>query len=226
MKKSKYKLRDYWQRKIQTGEEFLSGLFEGIPINPESIIIAPTMLHSYRNIEKSAFAVYPNSKSVLGFLKYLYLPTVMESIFDCDPKKEYFITGDLTDFFERQRSSYPKKIKLIEKMESLYYSLDNYWEDSDESCARNLKQWTKDFNENWLDVLGISFRFNIFTTPAALVTEVIKVYETNLDSETLESDLGISRDEFILFGGEHIYTNEFMKRKFTDILTNRLTVVF
>lgn len=226
MNTSKYQLIDYWQHKIQTGEAFLSGLFEGIPINPASIIIAPTMLHSYRNIEETAFVVYPNPKNILGFLKYLYLPTAFESIFDCDPESEYYIAEDLTDFFEHQKLKFPNKIALIEKMKTFYYALDSLWDDNDEACTYNLIKWTNDFNENWLDVIGISFTFTIFTSPEVLVNEVIKVYEEDLDIEMLESDLGVTKEEFIAFGGEDIYTSPFMKRKFTEILTNRLSVVF
>lgn len=226
MNKSKYQLIDYWQHKIQTGEEFLSGLFEGIPINSASIIIAPTMLHSYRNIEETAFAIYPNPKSVLGFLKHLYLPTVMESIFDCNPESDYFIAEDLTDFFEQQKLELPNKIALIKRMKTLYYALDNLWDDNDEACTFNLINWTKDFNKNWLDIIGISFTFTIFTSPAALVNEVIRVYETDHDIEMLESDLGVTKEEFVAFGGEEMYTNDFMTQRFTEILTKRLTVVF
>jgi len=225
MKKSKYYYYDYWRKKVENDEELWSGLFEKKAIDKESIIIAPSILNAYKNQSESAFIVYPNVKSVLGFLKYIYLPTAFDGIFNHD-STNYLIGADLDAFFREQKINNPDKVKTIKHMESLYTELNNLWDINQDEILEHLIQWTKKFNENWLDINGISISFTIFRSPNELAKEIIKVYEDDLDIEMLEIDLDVNKEEFLMLASDDLYTNEFMKRKFTDILTNRLSITF
>lgn len=223
MKQSKYQHFDYWIRKTEKEENLWIGLFENKPIDRESIIVAPTILNPYKNQHEDAYVVYPNVKSVLGFLTYIYLPTAFSGVFDHD-SADYVIGDDLDDFFREQKINNPNKVKMIKQMESLYNDVHALWSHEEETLLANLIEWTKRFNEDWLNVKGIGVSFIIFTSPAELTNEVIRVYEEDLDIEMLEDDLGIAKGEFINLASDELYTNEFMKRKFTDILTNRLMI--
>jgi hypothetical protein len=50
--------------------------------------------------------------------------------------------------------------------------------------------------------------------------------EEDLGIELLEDDIGLTKNEFIQLASDDIYQNDFLRRKFTDILTNRLTVTY
>jgi len=225
MKQDKYEIYDYWSKLTNDGTSLWEGLFNNEPIKRESIFIAPTILNSYKNQKESGFAVYPSAKSVLGFLIYVYLPTAFFSVFEYYDYN-YMISDDLADFFREQKINHPDKIETIRKMESFYEELSTFWSYEEEIVLDKLIQWTEAFNEEWLNMSGIALSFTIFTSPMHLVNEVVKIYEEDLDIKMLEDDLGINKQEFFDLANDEIYTNEFMRRRFTDILTNRLNVTF
>ena len=50
--------------------------------------------------------------------------------------------------------------------------------------------------------------------------------EEGLGIESLEDDIGLTKNEFLQLASNDIYQNDFLRRKFTDILTNRLPVAY
>jgi|SRR5699024_8490586 len=199
------------------------GLFENKPINKESVILAPSLLNSYSNHHEDGWIVYSNPQSVIGFLKYFYLPTVFHSVFEHE-SDNYIFVDDLTGFFEHQREKHPNHMNTIYKMEKYYPDVDNLWSESYKTSLDNLLKWTESFNEDWLQMQGVAMTFNVFRSPREVAIYIINVYEEDLEIEMLESDLAISKEQFIALSSDDIYTNEFNRRKFT--LTNRLAVTF
>lgn len=76
----------------------------------ESIIVAPTILIFYKNQHEGAYVVYPDVKSVLGFLTYIYLPTAFSGVFNHD-SLDSIIGDDLDDFYREIKINNPKKWK-------------------------------------------------------------------------------------------------------------------
>src|SRR5699024_2347002 len=150
MKQSKYQYYDYWMKKIQNVENLWSDLFDNKPIDRESIIVAPTILNSYKNQHEGAYVVYPNLKSVLGFLTYIYLPTAFSGVFNHD-SIDYIISDDLDDFFRELKINNPYKVEMIKQMESLYNDAHALWGHEEETLLDNLIEWTNRFNKDWLD---------------------------------------------------------------------------
>ena len=115
---------------------------------------------------------------------------------------------------------------LITKMEKFYYDLNDLREWDNHTILEKLKQWTVGFNENWEETRGVSLTFNVFGSPKEAVNFIIATYEEDLSIESLEDDIGLTKSEFLELAADDIYQNDFLKRKFTDILTNRLKVAF
>jgi hypothetical protein len=226
MKQSKYSILDYWRTKINQNEELWSGLFENQPISRDSVIINPVILNSYSNQMEDAWAVYPNPQSVLGFLKLIYLPTAFIGLIKEEMEYQYYLQEDLGEILAEYKKDYPDKLNLIMKMEAFYYEFNDFWVSDNQDCLQKLKQWSKGFNENWEEINGVSLSFNVFSSPKETINYIIEVYEEDLGIEMLEDDIGLTKGEFIDLAGEEIYRNDFMKRKFTEILTNRLKVTF
>jgi hypothetical protein len=111
-------------------------------------------------------------------------------------------------------------------MESFYFELNDLWDDDNHTCLEKLKNWTIGFNEDWEETRGVSWSFQVFASPKEVAHFIIETYEEDLGIESLEDDIGLSKSEFIQLASDDIYQNDFMKRKFTDILTNRLKVAF
>ena len=224
MKQSKYSIPDYWRSKIYQNEEFWVGLFENQPIKPESVIVSPVILNSYSNQHENAWAVYPNLHSILGFLKFIYLPTAFIGLVKEKMDYQYYFQDNLGEVLNEYRGQYPKKANLITKMEQHYYGLEDLWGMDEETGLEKLKQWMMHFNKNWEETNGVSLSFHVFTSPKEAVKYIIDVYEEDLGIDMLEEDLGITKNELLELVSDDIYQNDFLKRKFTDILTNRLIV--
>ncbi len=160
MKQSKYSISDYWRTKITQSEIFWSGLFENQPIGRDSVIISPVILNSYSNQDEVAWAVYPNVRSVVGFLKFIYLSTFIGFILE-DIDSRYYFQDDLDDVLDSYKEEYFEKISLITKMEYFYYHLEELWGKDDAACLEELKRWTVSFNENWEESKGVSLTFNV-----------------------------------------------------------------
>src|SRR4051812_18672735 len=105
MKQSKYSISEFW-----------SGLFENQPISRDSVIISPVILNSYTNQAKSAWAVYPNVQSVLGFIKFLYLPSAFIGLIKENLDYQRYFAEDLGRNLHDYKEKYPNKVNLVTKM--------------------------------------------------------------------------------------------------------------
>ena len=227
MRKSKYSISEYWRNKISQNEKFWYGLFNKQSINHDSIIISPVILNSYSNQAEDGWAVYPNVQSVLGFLQYIYLPTAFTGIIKGENMDyPYYFQEDLGENLYEYKETYPEKVQLIEKMENLFYDLITLWDHDHDHSLEMLKQWTQDFNRDWEESKYISCSFHVFGAPKEAADFIVAVYEEDLDIKFFEDEIGLSKDEFLQLASDDLYQNDFLKRKFTDILTNRLSVAF
>ncbi|MFD0829394.1 hypothetical protein ACT8ZR_27860 [Neobacillus sp. M.A.Huq-85] len=226
MKQSKYSIADYWRNKIRLEEELWGCLFENQPITQNSVIINPVILNSYSDQSENAWAVYPNPQSVHGFLKFIYLPTAFIGVINPEMEYQYYFEEDLGELLDEFKDEYPDQIKLITKMEEIYFALNNSWDDQNYLCMEKIKQWSRSFNEDWLKLNGTAFSFHVFSSPEDAAKYIIQVYEEDLGIDFLENDLGITKNDLLSITSQEIFQNAFMRRRFTDILTNRLKVAF
>jgi hypothetical protein len=139
---------------------------------------------------------------------------------------QYCFQEDLGELLAEFKEEKPHKTAIIEKMESFYYELNDCWIDYNKLSLQNLKQWSTKFNMNWEGINGVILSFNVFGSPIEAADYIVKSYEEDLGIDFLEDDIGLTKSQFLELAGEEIYSNEFMKRKFTEILTNRLKVTF
>lgn len=229
MVKSKYLIIDYWQSKISEGTEMWSGLFDNIPITKDSIIINPVILNSYSNQCEDGWAIYPNVYSVIGFLKFLYLPTAFIRFIKDDQEYQYYFQDNLDEVLAEYKTEKDIEIKLIEELEQCYVQLLNLCTEDEEVTKKELLIWAGRFNQaSWTTKKYTSYSINIFTSPYNAAQFIVNIYEQDemLGINALEEEIALSKFEFLQLSGEEIFSNEFLKRKFADILTNRLKVTF
>jgi hypothetical protein len=226
MKQNKYSIAEYWDNRIDNRDNFWNGLFENKPINRDSVIINPVILNSYSNQMENGWVVYPNSHSVLGFLKFIYLPSAFNGLVERSSDYQYYFEEFFGAVLDSYKKDYPDKISLIEKMESFYYDLDDYWKLDNKDCFEAIKNWTDRFNTDWNEIRGTVLSFHVFRSPLETAIFIVDEFEDSLGIDSLEEDIGISKDEFLSISTDDIFENEFMKRRFTDILTNRLKITF
>lgn len=223
--KNKYNIPDYWRQKIHQNESFWDGLFESQPITPRSVIINPVILNPFTNQAEDAWAVYPNPQSVIGYLKYFYLPTAFIGMIEEEMDNRYYFSENLLEMLAELKEEHMDKVDLIEEMESCYLRLDALWDDDDNWCMEALTAWAAALNEQWqAEDHGMVLSIHLFRSPEETMKYIMKSYEAHIGIEQLEHDLGFSQEELIQIASDDIFQNDFMKRKFTDLLTNRLAI--
>lgn len=228
MRQSKYSISEYWTNKITQVEEcFWNGLFENKPIRKESFILNPVILNSYSNQAETAWVVYPSLHSLLGFLQYIYLPTAFIGLIKGnDSDYEYYFEEELGEVLNSFKETFDENEGLLIKMEEFYYQIKSFWLEDESTCLQKLKEWTLKFNEDWVDKEGVVLSLNLFKSPEEAANFIVVSYEEGLGIDSLEDEIGLSKNEFLQLADSEIYENDFMKRKFTDILTNQLKTTF
>lgn len=224
MRHDKYLLAEYWKSKVNQNEAFWSGLFENKPIQRESVIIQPGILNLRSNQAEDAWAVYPNPQCVLGFLKFMYLPTAFIGLIEEETENQYYFAENFEELLDDYKEVYPDKVELLEKMQDYYLELDYIWDIDNDRCFMQLDDWARRFSNDWQDENGIVLMFNIFKSPKETMDFIIDSYEGANGIASLEQDLGFKKDVLLQISGEEIYSNDFMKRKFADLLTDRIVI--
>lgn len=223
MRHSKYSLPAFWKHKINQNETFWGGLFENQPIKRSSLIINPVILNPYSDQSEDAWAVYPNPQSIIGYLKYLYLPTAFIGMIEEEMENRYYFVENLLELLDEMKEENIDKMALIDRMESVYIELDMLWNENDKECLEQLIDWSCQFNEEWQEN-GIILSINLFRSPKETMNFIIQSYERIVGIDQLESDLGFTKDELLEIASDNIFHNDFMKRKFADLLTDRLAI--
>lgn len=223
MKPNKYSFPEYWESRVMQNVPFWGGLFENKPLTKESLIIQPVILNAYHKQAETNWVIYPNVHSVVGFLTYIYLPTIWNALILQNKEYRYYFSDHLGEFLERDKELYPEKITCINHLQTFYEKLQKLWDLDEHQCMEQLKRWANEFNKDWEGDPYILHTVHLFKSPKEAVTFIKNVYQKHSTLEELESNLNMSLQEFLKLTSDEIYHNEFMKRKFTDILSNRLT---
>ncbi|HLQ74229.1 MAG TPA: hypothetical protein VK125_08360 [Bacillota bacterium] len=224
MRQSKYAFPSFWKQKIEENEPFWEGLFENKPITQSSVILNPVIMNPYSDQAENSWIVYPNPQSVIGYLKYLYLPTAFIGLIEEEMDNPYYFVEDLIVLLDELKEENINKMNVISIMERDYIQLDELWDMSESACLEKVVEWTRNFNKTW-NWHNVSLNVHLFRSPKEAMNYVIKAYETQeLGIEQLENDLGFTVQQLREISSDAIFTNEFMKRKFIDLLDNRLAI--
>lgn len=212
----------FWIKKIQDETDIWNGIFDNIPLNRNSIIIAPTIENSYTNINENRCSIYPNIYSVLGFLSYMYLPTVRKNILTSSFDYDY--TFVLNELLEIDMEMYPEKVRQVERLQHFYEEAQQQWYKKPEHSIEGVKRWSVQFNEDWEEQEYLSHSVSIFTSPIEAVQYLINLNGNNLDINLLENELEMTYNDFLNLQVDELYENEWLNRRTTNILANRLPV--
>lgn len=222
MRQSKYSFPSFWKQKIEENELFWEGLFENKPITPSSVILNPVIVNPFSSQLENSWTVYPNPESVIGYLKFLYLPTAFIGLIEEKMDNPYYFVEDLQGLLDELKEENLNKMHIISIMERDYLALDDLWDPCESSCLEKLIRWTRKFNDTW-EWHYVSLNIHLFRSPKEAMNYVIEMYDNEyLGLDQLERDVGFTVEQLQEISSEEIFTNEFMKRKFIDLLDNRI----
>lgn len=170
------------------------------------------------------WSCFPNAKAMLGYIQHITMSTIYfshlvsraEGLFITPGRSTY----KLLEYLGKSTNNTVDEEKLeIAKKENEY--LDTLWKLRDEEIIEKLKRFQKETSGVWRCELSYFTYFEIYENPLEIVETIIKDYEKAGVLEELEEALGMSKADWLDICGK-VYESEFMKRKFVDILNNRL----
>lgn len=205
--------------------EVWAGCFDNQIINEDTVFLNVIIVNPYSNQNENSWVAYPDVYAALGFIKYIYLPTAIYGFFEKEAADAgRIIEENMESYLQYQlETNQSVSQELITELQVLYRQVDKLFSCNKKECFDGLKRIGKRLNNITPNEVYAYFYFYLFSTPKEVGEFLVDSYtsEEMLGIETLEEDLGVSKEEWIDITS-HVYENEFMKRRFTDILTNRL----
>ncbi|WP_050607334.1 hypothetical protein [Clostridium niameyense] len=219
---SKYNSSYYWENLIAQNKPIWKGAFQNLSLTRDSKFIHCVIINYDKNIIEHNWAYYPDVKSMLGFIQYVFVPTAFftwlsnefnEFVVPIAPS--YEILGYLKEFNKKHQENFLNIMKTtIEKLNSLWYL-------TEEECIKEIKDFSKEFNKQWGEKNGKLLSLNIFEDSFQIGEYIIPKNHNDVFLEVLEEEIGLTKDQW-----EEVYTkvyeNEFMKRQFINILNYKI----
>ncbi|WP_053957641.1 hypothetical protein [Inediibacterium massiliense] len=212
----KYNSHYYWENMLIHKKDIWNSYFMNAHKKKNSIFINTTIIDYKRNVLDNNWACYPDMKSILGFLQYIYLPTAFYYILNKD--LENIITPicsseELIGYIqEKNVNTYDLQI-----MEEMIKELRLYWDVEEEACKNKIKKFCKKFNSIWNDKENVLY-MNIFFQPIEILDHILKDCEF---IEVIEEEIEMSQQElYHIYGNMH--NSIFMKKNFMNFLQNKI----
>ncbi len=227
MKKFKYGVYDYWLEKRSKGERFWHGLFEKRPIQKESVIIHSVMQQKEENKQKDGWAVYPDAYSVIGFLQYIYFPTVLTTFLQEAIPESICSKEEIDIIFDNYSMDDPdpEKEDIFLLLDDFYVQLMILMNVKESAVLDELIRWNKRFQEEIRTINSdIEISFQLFRSPEEAIQHVVAAYEVEAGIEQLEKEMGFTKEQLLEIADAYVYDNQFMQRKFISLLDGRVTV--
>ncbi|GAA0732845.1 hypothetical protein [Clostridium oceanicum] len=211
----------YWEHMITNNKPVWKDCFENLSLTKNSKFIHTGIINYDKNIIEDNWACYPNAKSMLGFIQYVFIPTAfftwLNNEFDevVIPIASSYNILDQIKEFDKEKNEY-----LISNMKEDIESLNNFWTLNEEECFKSLKIFTKKFNEKWHKENKKILKLSVFQSPNE-IEEYVMPENDDIFIEVLEEEIGLSKKEWQNVC-KNVYHNEFVKSKFIDILNYKV----
>lgn len=223
MSKNKYDSYFFWNQLFIKHNGDIASMFSKQSITRESVFFHGVIVNCNNTNPKDMWLYFPDIKAMLGFIKYIYMPTVFFTFLgnedeivcpDTDSKnlieymKSYDECNDKRMFTEMMR--HIEKIDDITNVEenNLFDEIILYAKSFEGLCNKRLDKFAY---------------FNVFQSPSEVGEYIINSYkdDENVSVEDIENQLGVGAEEWLNICN-NVYNNNFMNRKFTEILNNRI----
>lgn len=217
--KSKYDNNYYWENIVRKDKN--DNPFAIEPITRESVFFHGVVINCHGE-SYERWLHFPNDKALLGFVNYVFAPMAFFAFLSNE--SELLNQGDLDDILDLMSDSEKCSQKnLIPEMKEFSSRLRELWNCDGEKCFDELKKFLMDYNERWNKELELFSYIEAFKSPLELGKYMVDSYENSeeTDISMLEDQLGVTKGEWLNICST-VYENDFMKRKFTEILNNRI----
>lgn len=215
-----YETLGFWKHYIKNNKNVWQGLFKNIPLSKDSLFIQTNIYNG--NQMHNSWACYPNVESLMGFIKYVFFPSVIvtwltreehdEVIYDVDNPYDLLdmLKDDIKEKYKRDIKEIKAQLDIIDGMKGL----------SRGDFIKEVTKLSNSFNSKWFTNRTYMV-FNVYSSPKELTDDIIRLYKSEGLIDILEEESGLTVYQWREMVGS-IYSSKFMKRKFVDILNNKL----
>ncbi|KGM97232.1 hypothetical protein Z968_04335 [Clostridium novyi A str. 4552] len=211
----KYNSYYYWENILSQKRDVWKCNFMNKDNFNKSLYVNTTILDYDKNTLDNNWACYPDVKSLLGFIQYIYLPTAFFYIVNTNNNDIFMPICSTEEFIEYiKKSRYNKNILKV--MEENLKELSSYWNKKYLSIE-TIKNFCRKFNNMWNNEKNILY-INVFSNPIDIASYIIDREEF---IEVIEEDIGISKSEFYRLCS-NVYNDNFTKNIFVKFLNNKV----
>ncbi len=217
--KSKYNNCYYWENIVK--KDKCDNPFANEPITEESVFFHGVIINCHGE-SYERWLHFPNNEALCGFLNYVFVP--MSFFAFLSNETELLSQGNLDEVLDiMSESEKCNKKELIPQMREFSNQLDMLWNCDREKCYGELKKFLTHYNERWNQGHELFSYCDVFKSPLELGKYMVDLYENSeeLEISMLEDQLEVSKGEWLNICST-VYENDFMRRKFTEILNNKL----
>ncbi|EPY2276898.1 hypothetical protein ACXAT3_001626 [Clostridium sporogenes] len=212
----KYNNLFYWENLLVKRENIWSGNFKDIPISQKSLFINTTIIDYEKHIFDNNWAVYPDVKSLLGFIQYIFIPTVFFCYVNNTSEEIVTPIASKEELLEEIKTLCKNEGSIIE-IEYFINKAYNLSELSEYQLIDELKKYCLEFNRKWEEKTKI-FHISIYSSGKEIIEKISK--QDNF-LEVIEEDIGMSISILKEITKDLQY-NLFMKSNFIKILNNQI----
>lgn len=210
----------FWEHRITKEKDTWEGTISDKKLSKKSIFLQIGMYH-YVDMHNS-WACHSKVESIKGFLIYVLIPTIIHSIIADGEERginyavenPYLLLDELRDDIKKEYE------EDLAKVYNILNKFDEIPTDNKQESIEYMKELSDEFNEIWTET-EMNFYFLIFDSPEEIVKDLIEVYEEENMLEELEDQSGLTVEELKNMA-DNIWDNEFTRKRFMDILNNKL----
>ena len=210
----KYNSHYYWEGTLAGKTDVWQSHFDD-KADPQQVLFVNTTLIDYpRSTLDNNWACYPDSKSLLGFLLYIYVPLAFYYIMYEDNEKLLIPIAStqelLASIQQMNREDAAAMLATLEELVSL-------WELNESACRTALQQFCRRFNETWHSGNTI-LHIGLFTSTQAIAQLILTEQEF---PEVLAEDIGFTPRQLQELC-EKFYSDTFIRKIYVKILNNKI----
>lgn len=222
MKNQKYREFYYWENLIRKNVNLTEGYFRGIPLCRESIFVNTVIVNCDTSVLYDWWLCFPDVASALGFIQNIFITSAFNSYLSPEEDFVAIINGTTEELLEAAESGTNcTRKELIPEMRRFMEVIDNIWKEDDENVFEKLKEYSLEFSNRWGEISNVFSYFSIFKSPEEIGRYVLEGYEAENIVDYFTEETGLTKEQWEDVY-QNVYENEFMKKKFMDILNNKI----
>jgi hypothetical protein len=219
--KSKYANFYYWENVIE--KEGIEKVFAETLVTKDSVFFHGVIADCSDNSSVIRWICFPDVKALLGFIYYAFLPTAFINLLT-NNDEPFQMAAPLNELLsvmsESDECVNRDLIPSMREFDELIYKL---WDMERSECIVELKKMSELYEKAWNTRKDKFSYFRVFNSPVELGEYLVDSYSgyDDVDISDLEEQLEVSKDEWLKICAE-VYENDFMRKKFADLLNNRV----